>query len=169
MVRPDNSRYVYLYLPSEADKMRWAKLASEAKTPLSKFVIEIVESTLAEKEEFKPRGEMVKELETLKKDNKALRDDLRQKTIVMDRNEAELRRYRSQDFLKGDFEGVRRYGKELVEILKARDHIDSYGLLEILDIDPRESDLVKAVSCQLEELEEYGMVKPEGRGWRWIG
>ena len=47
--------------------------------------------------------------------------------------------------------------------------MDNYRLLEDLGIDPRESDLVKAVSKQLEELEGYGMIKPEGKGWRWIG
>lgn len=169
MVKPDKSRYVYLYLPSKADKERWEKLAKQAKTPLSRFVIEIVESTLAEKEEFKPRGVMVKDTDALKKENKDLRDDLRQKTIVMERYETELKRYRSQDFMKESFEGVRRYTKEIVEILKTRGHVDSYNLLETLGIDPRESDLVKAVSHQLEELEGYGMVKPEGRGWKWIG
>ena len=35
-------------------------------------------------------------------------------------------------------------------------------------MDLRDSDLVKAVSMQLEELEGYGMIKPEGKGWRWI-
>ena len=52
--------------------------------------------------------------------------------------------------------------------MKAKGSIDSYRLLEDLGIDPRESDLVKAVSKQLEELEAYGIIKPEGRGWRWI-
>ena len=64
---------------------------------------------------------------------------------------------------------MRRFSKEIVEILKTLGHIDSYNLLEKLGIDPRESDLVKAVSKQLEELEGYGMIKAEGRIWRWIG
>jgi hypothetical protein len=63
---------------------------------------------------------------------------------------------------------MRRYSKELVEILKSGGFADSYRLLEDLGIDPRESDLVKAVSMQLEEPEGYGMIKPEGKGWRWI-
>jgi hypothetical protein len=46
--------------------------------------------------------------------------------------------------------------------------VDNYRLLEDLGIDPRESDLVKAVSMQLEELEGYSMIKQEGKGWRWI-
>lgn len=169
MVKPDKSRYVWLYLPSKADKERWQALADKAKTPLSKFCVELIESTLAESDEFKPRGEMAKELDTLKREIKVLRDDLRQKTIVIDRYEAELKRFRSEAFLDRGFQGVRRYPRELVEVLKARGSVDNYRLLEDLGINPKESDLVKAVSNQLEELEEYGMIKAEGRGWRWIG
>jgi len=144
-------------------------LADKAKTPLSTFCIEIIESTLAEDEEFKPRREMVRDVEDLKKETKILRDDLRQKSIVLERYEGELKRYRSQSFLEEDYQGMRRYSKEIVEILKTFGHIDSYNLLEKLGIDPRESDLVRAVSKQLEELEGYGMIRAEGRTWRWIG
>ena len=98
-----------------------------------------------------------------------MRDDLRQKEIVLERYESELKRYRAQPFQEEDYRGMRRYSKELVEILKARGQVDSYRLLEELGIDPRESDLVKAVTSQLEELEAYGMVKTDGRTWKWIG
>jgi hypothetical protein len=169
LVKPDKSRYVWLYLPSKADKERWQSEAEKAKIPLSKFCIELIESTLAENDEFKPRSEMAKELDALKRENKALHDDLRQKAIVIDRYEAELKRFRSEAFLDKGYQGVRRYPRELVEVLKARGSVDNYRLLEDLEINPKESDLVKAVSNQLEELEEYGMIKAEGRGWRWIG
>jgi hypothetical protein len=46
--------------------------------------------------------------------------------------------------------------------------VDTYRLLEELGIDPRESDLVKAVSTQLEELEGFGFIKADAKGWRWI-
>jgi len=169
VVKPDRSRYVHVYMPSDADKARWAALAEEAKTPLSKWVIEIVESTLAENEEFQPRREMIKELESLRKDNKDLRDDIRQKEIVLERYEAELKRYRAQPFLAENYRGVRPYSEELIKILKARGQIDNYRLLEELGIDPRESDLVKAVSSQLDELEAYKLIKTDGRSWKWIG
>ena len=169
MVMPDKSRYVYLYLPSKADKARWQAMADAAKTPLSTWAIEVIEATLAENEEFRSRGAMAKELEDLKKENLELRADLRQKSIVLDRYESELRRYRAQAFLDEDYQGVRRYSAEIVDLLKARGQVDSYGLLEALGIDPREADLVKSVSQQLEELEAYGLVEPSGRGWKWIG
>jgi len=156
-------------MPSDADKARWAALAEKAKTPLSKWVIEIVESTLAENEEFRPRREMVKEVEGLRNEIKSLQDDLRQKEIVLDRYEGELKRYRAQPFLEGDYKGFRPYSEELVKILKKRGSVDNYRLLEELNIDPRESDLVKAVSRQLEELEGYKLIKMDGRTWKWIG
>jgi hypothetical protein len=169
VVKPDKSRYVWLYLPSKADKERWQSIAEKAKTPLSTFCISIIEEKLAEEDEFKPRHEVAKELETLKNENKVFRDDIRQKEIVLERYETELKRYRSQSFLEEDYKGMRRYSKELVEILKTRGQVDSYKLLEVLGIDPRESELVKAVSKQLEELEEYKLVESDGRSWRWIG
>jgi hypothetical protein len=156
-------------MPSDADKARWKGLAEKAKTPLSKWVIEIVESTLAENEEFQPRREIVKNMETLKEENKTLHDDLRQKEIVLERYDAELRRFRSEPFLHTDFKGIRPYSEELVKILKARGQVDKYTVLEALGIDPRESELVKAISHQLEELEAYGMIETDGRTWKWIG
>jgi hypothetical protein len=169
MVMPDKSRYVYLYLPSVDDKSRWEKLAKDAGVPLSKFVIEVVESALAEGSEFEPRGELVKEMGKLRSENKELRDDLKQKKIVLEKYENELKRYRSEAFIEDRFEGVRKYNKQILDILKRGLVVDSYRLLEELGIDARDSDLVNAVSRQLEELEAYGLVTNTTRGWRWVG
>jgi hypothetical protein len=169
LVKPDKSRYVYVYLPSSDDKKRWETLAKEAGVPLSKFVIEIVENALMEESAFKPRAEMVKELGSLRDEVRTLRDDLKLKNIVIDKYESELKRYRSATFLEGGFEGTREYGQELVELLKRKAVIDSYRILEELGIDPREADLVKAVSSQLDNLEAYGLVESTPRGWRWTG
>jgi len=169
MVMPDKSRYVYLYLPSAEDKARWDSLAKEAGVPLSKFVIEVVESSLAENTDFKPRGELVKEIGKLRTENKELRDDLKQKKIVLEKYETELKRYRSEAFLDDRFKGVRRYSTQIINILKRGVTVDSYKLLEELGIDPKNSDLVSAVSKQLEEMEAYGLVTNTSRGWRWIG
>jgi hypothetical protein len=159
VVKPDKSRYVYLYLPSSEDKKRWDKLASDAGVPLSKFVIEIVENALMEESEFKPRTDMINELGSLRDEVRKLRDDLKLKNIVIDKYESELKRYRSATFLEGGFEGARKYNQELVELLKQKTVIDSYRILEELGIDPRETELVKAVSYQLDNLEAYGLVE----------
>ncbi len=169
MVMPDKSRYVYLYLPSAEDKARWESLAQEAGVPLSKFIIEMVESTFSEQSDFKPRGELIKEIGRLKSENKELRDDLNQKKIVLEKYENELKRYRNQAFVEDRFEGARKYNQELITILRRGVTIDSYKLLDELDIDPKDTDLVKAVSVQLEDLERYGLVSSTQRGWRWVG
>lgn len=169
LVMPDKSRYVYLYLPSSEDKTRWENMAKEAGAPLSKFIIEIVENSLSEEADFKPRGELVKEIGKLRGENKELRDDLKQKKIVLEKYESELKRYRSEAFVEDKFEGVRKYSRELITALKRGLVLDSYKLLEELGIDPSDSELVKALSKQLEELEMFGLATSTQRGWRWIG
>ncbi|MDM7934087.1 MAG: hypothetical protein QUS08_01685 [Methanothrix sp.] len=168
MVRPDKSRYVWLYLPSRADKERWQALADKAKTPLSTWAISIIEDRLVEEDGGRPRQKLLKDLEALKAKIKALRDELRQKAIVIERYKADLRKYRAQAFLAEDFQGVRQYSRELVDLLRTRGYLDSYEILQALGIDPMESDQVKSISTQLEELERYGLVKADGRGWQWM-
>jgi hypothetical protein len=168
VVKPDRSRYIWLYLPSKADKERWQALAEKAQTTLSGFCISIIEEKLAEEDGGLPRQKVIKEMETLKAENKVLRDEMRQKEIVIERYEAELRRYRSEPFLHDDYKGIRPFSEELVKILKARGHVDGYQLLDLLGVKPNEAETIKAVSKQLEELEAYGLVKTDGKDWQWI-
>jgi hypothetical protein len=79
---PDRARYTYVYHPPRKHKEQWKKIAKTAKTPLSKFFIGTVDSVIDENAEFKP-----------------LRDDLRQKAVVIERYEGELKKYRSQSSL----------------------------------------------------------------------
>jgi hypothetical protein len=169
LVKPDKSRYVYLYLPSAAEKAKWEKLANEAGVPLTKFVIEIVQDALSEDIEVRPRGELTKEITALRKEIKGLRDELKLKTIVLDKYESELKRYRSAAFLENSFEGTRKHSKELLDLLKRGEIMDSYKILESLGIDLRDSELVKAISKQLEDLEAYGIIASTPKGWRWVG
>lgn len=169
MVKPDRSRYVYVYLPSPDDKSRWESLAEKAGVPLSRFVIDIVEGALAEQSDLRPRGELLKELGRLRNENMELREELKQKKIVIERYESELKRYRGEAFLDDKFSGVRKYNRQLIDILRRGETVDSYRLLEELGIDPRDYDLVNAIARQLEELEAYGLVINTSRGWRWVG
>jgi len=168
VVKPDKSRYIWLYCRSKAQKDEWQALAGKVNTPLSVWCTSIIEERIAEDEDHRPRHKIVKELESLKADNKALRDDLRQKEVVLQRYEAELRRYRAEPFQAEAFKGVRTFSKELVDILKARGSVGSYQILELLGINPGEAEAIKAVSKQLEELEMFNLVKADGKGWQWI-
>ncbi len=137
--------------------------------PLSKFIIEIVENALAEESDLKPRGEIVKELSRLKEENKRMADDLRLKNIVLENYEKELKRYRSGPFLIDEFQGSRKYSKELIALLKQHETIDNYRILEKLGIEPKDSDLVRGISSELEALENYNLITSTPRGWKWIG
>ena len=168
MVKPDRSRYIWLYCKSKAQKEQWQALADKADTPLSTWCASIIEERIAEENGLIPRQKITKELESLKAENKTLREDLRQKEVVIQRYEAELRRYRAEPFQGEQFAGIRPYSKELVEILKARGHVGSYQILELLGIAPGEAEAIKAVSKQLEELEKFNLIKADGKGWQWI-
>ena len=168
MVKPDRSRYIWLYCKSKAQKEQWQALAEKADTPLSAWCTSIIEERIAEEDGLLPRHKLAKELESLKADNESLREDLRRKELVLERYEAELRRYRAEPFQGEQFAGIRPYSKELVEILKARGHVGSYQILELLGIGPGEAEAIKAVSKQLEELEKFNLIKADGKGWQWI-
>jgi oligoendopeptidase F len=81
----------------------------------------------------------------------------------------ELKRYRAQPFLEEAFEGVRRFDKDLIELLKKGGSYTQEQILAHLNIDPSDVKLVKAVDKQLETLEAYGLVEYKGRGWKWTG
>ncbi len=164
-------RAVYVYLPSQEMVKAWKKRAEKQGVSISKFVIEHVENSLQQEEDqtYKPRGELLKEISELRSEIRELQGDNRQKRIVIERLENALRKYRAEVFLEDRFEGVRKYDKELIAILKSHGVADSDSLLRNLGIDPRDSELVKAISKQLESLEAYGLVTPTKRGWRWLG
>jgi hypothetical protein len=168
VVKPDRSRYIWVYANSKAQKDQWQALADNAKTPLSTWCVSIIEERLAEEDGLVPRHEIAKELERMKAENKTMRDDLRQKEVVLQRHEAELRRYRAEPFQADQFQGVRSYSREIVDILKRAGHVGSYQILELLGIGPGESEAIKAVSRQLEELEKFNLIKADGKGWQWI-
>lgn len=163
---PDQSRYTYVYHPSRAHKERWEKLAAKAHTSLSKFIIATVDGVVDEKEELAPRH--VRELEGLKNEVKTLREDLQRKNTLLERYEAEVKRYRAAPWLETDFAGSRLLNEDLVRVLKTRGSVDRHQLFEALGIDRREHDLTNAVMKQLESLEGFGFIKLEKGAWQWV-
>ena len=164
-------RAIYVYLPSVEQKKKWQRHAEELGVSISKFVIEYVENSLRKEEEpsYKSRSELWKENSELRQQVKDLARKRRLLEKVADRLEQELRRYRAKPFLEEEFEGMRRYETELVDLLKSRDILTADQIFSHLGIDPSEYDVVKAISKQLENLEAYGLVKSSPRGWKWTG
>jgi len=162
-------RAIYVYLPSAKLVERWKETAKKQGTSVSKFVIEHVENSLRQEEpSYKSRGELWKEIKRLREELKETAREKRLLGHVVEKLEREVRRYRAQPFLQPDFEGVRQFQKELIEVLKEGRVISSDELLSKLDVDPLEHEAVKAIYKQLEILQAYGLVEPSPRGWRWM-
>jgi hypothetical protein len=160
-------RQASVYFSSLADKARWEGWAEERGIPLSRFIYEIVEDAQAKGHDTLP-SELIKNLAEQKEDNKKLREELKLKSLVLEKYETELYRLRYGAFAGIDSEGRRKLDEELVSLLKRRRPITGTEILEELHIDPRDSSLVQLIYNQLEGLSRYGFVSETANGWRWI-
>jgi hypothetical protein len=161
------ARYIDVYLPSENSKREWEEDAKKAGLPMSKFV-EAVEAFRASKDET-PRYEMVKELAEAKEEVQKLRTELKMKTMLLEKMDAEVYKARYANFQEVEMgEGTRHHDQELINILKRSKALDGYSILKELDIDPRETEAVKLVNNQLESLKRFGLVEETAKGWKWI-
>jgi len=165
-------RAVYVYLPSLEMVEDWKRRAEKGGVSISKFVIERVEESIRREEGeegYLSRAELIKRLRDTEEELKKERNENRFLKRLVKNLDNELRRYRAQPFLEEAFEGVRRFDKDLIELLRKGGSYTQEQILAHLNIDPSDSDLVKAVSKQLEALESYGLLEYKGRGWRWKG
>jgi len=169
MVAPGlKARYVDVYLPSEDAKREWDEEAKKAGIPLSKFVFEAVEAFRAARDET-PKSEMVKELADVKEEAQKLRSELKLKTLLLEKLEADVYKARYANFQEVQMaDGTRRHDQELIKILRRGKSLDGYAILKELGIDPGETEAVKLVNNQLESLRRFGLVEETGNGWRWI-
>jgi predicted RNase H-like nuclease (RuvC/YqgF family) len=165
-------RAIYVYLPSLQMVEDWKRRAEKAGVSVSKFVIERVEDSIRREEGeegYLSRAELVKRLRSAEEELKKLREENRLLKRLVENLDNELKRYRAQPFLQEAFEGVRRFDRDLIELLRRGGSYTEEEILAHLNIEPSDAELVKAVDRQLEALEAYGLVEYRGRGWRWKG
>lgn len=161
-------RRVDVYLDTLDRKERWTEFADEADQSLSKFIQHCVEYALEKGgPDYAGLGEESQKIEELQVEVRELRNDIKQKDIVIEKLESEIRQMRVKPFLEEEFEGTREYDRELIEVLQSSDRVTGTEILTRLDIDPMETDLVKGVNRQLEQLEQYGLVQSTAQGWVW--
>ncbi|NHJ31955.1 MAG: hypothetical protein FK732_03745 [Asgard group archaeon] len=163
-------RAIYVYLPTQKMSEDWKNKAAKAGSSISKFVIDRVEDSLRKEEGeqgYLNRLELIKKLSKTEEELKNLRKENRYLTRLVDNLDAELKTHRAKPFLEQDFRGVRRYDKELINLLKEGISLTDTEILDRLDIRPTDTDLVLAINRQLFFLESYGLVEYVGRGWKW--
>ena len=169
-------RAVTVYPRSFEQKDRWKTYAKSKGLKLSAFVIEAVESTIEPDREINPElmAELHERVNQLNEETNELRRSKEMYKKLYEIQEKEIRKYRAEPFLKEDFNGVRKYNKELVELLRYSKRsvgdnksLSNDEILSKLEIEPSESEAVKSIYTQLENLESYGLVKLTAKGWRW--
>ena len=163
-------RAIYVYLPSLEMVEDWKARAEKGDVSISKFVIERVEDSIRREEGeegYLGRAELIKKLRDAEEELKKLRNENRLLKKLTENLDNELRRYRAQPFIEEAFEGVRRFDRDLIDLFRRGGSYTQEQILAHLNIDPSDSDLVKAVSNQLEALEGYGLLEYKGRGWKW--
>ena len=166
------ARAIYVYLPSLEMVEDWKRRAGKAGVSVSKFVVERVEDSIRKdegEEGYLTRLGLIDRLRKAEDELKKLRDENRMLRRLVDNLDKELKRYRARPFLEEGFEGVRMFDKELIRLIKAGGTFTDEDILANLNIDPSDTELVKAVGKQLEALEGYGLVEYTGKGWKWKG
>jgi len=165
-------RAIYVYLPSLEMVKDWKRRAGRAGVSISKFVVERVEDSIRREEGeegYLSRAELVNRLREVEEELKRLRSENSLLKKLAENLDNELKRYRAQPFLEETFEGVRKFDKDLIELLRKGGPYTQEEILSHLNVDSSNVDLVKAISKQLEVLEDYGLVEYKGRGWKWKG
>ncbi len=163
-------RRVDVYLDTLERKERWKQMAEEADESLSTFVQHCVEYAIKQGgPDVSEFGQHAKKIQSQEQKIKQLQKEIKQKDIVIENLESDLKRYRMGPFREEDFEGKREYDEELIELLQRTDRVTSEEIVHRLDVDPADQELMQAVNNQLHQLESYGLIQPTGNGWRWVG
>jgi len=163
-------RTVYVYLPSLEMVENWKRRAERAGVSLSKFVVErVLDSIRREDGEggYLSRLELIRRLRKAEDELEKLRRENRLLKRLVENLDRELRRYRTQPFLEEHFEGIRAFDRELIDLLRQGGTYTEDEILARLGISSTDTELIKAVSRQLEILERYGLVQFTGKGWKW--
>jgi uncharacterized coiled-coil protein SlyX len=163
-------RRVDVYLDTLDRKERWKELAEEQDDSLSQFVQRAVEYAIQHGGvDYAELGEQSQQIQELEQQVTELREQVKQKDIVIEKLEDDLREYRAREFDDDEFEGIRQYNQELVELLQSRDHVTGDDLRRRLNVDPTDTDAMQAIDSQLEQLAAYGLVENSAQGWEWTG
>ena len=160
-------RAIYVYPPAEMAE-NWKALAEISGSSISKFVIEHVENSLGlAEDDYRSRSMVLEE-------NRQLREMLTEKEkrnhhleLLVDKLEEDLRLYRSKLFTDTSYTSTRTYDKQLITLLREPGTHNTDTILQRLRVKPTDTEVVKAISIQLENLEAYGLLRNTSKGWVW--
>lgn len=168
-------RAVWVYLPSIEMRREWEKLANLEGMSFSRWMFNNIEENLASRaEKGKSRRSLEQENSDLKEELSNIQKRLRDMTTIKENLERAIRKYRSSPFLEPDEDGIRRYDKDLISLIRnaigtnnKHRFLSNEEILSRLDVDVTDTEVVKGISNQLSRLELYDLVESGSKGWRW--
>jgi hypothetical protein len=169
MARPSyKGRIASIYFRSSEELRQFAGEAKAAGCPLSTYILEMV-AKAREAAHSRPHEIISKDLEDMKQELRIVRKENREKELLLEHYETELFKLRNQTFSQVDAHHTgKEYETRLVSMLQEGKTLSSYKILQELGVDPNDSDAVRLISNQLEELRKFGLVKETAAGWRWM-
>jgi hypothetical protein len=166
MPRPSHyNRQFLIYLPTEKDLENWRELAKAAGISLNKYIFEMVERG---RQEAQPRTDLVEEISGLREENQRQREEIKLKSLVLEKYETELFKLKHESFLQPEFQGKQQFSEALVILLKKGRTHSGRDILKALNIDPKDSEAVRIVHRQLQVLQDFKLIEEAVNGWRWI-
>jgi hypothetical protein len=166
MPRPEHyNRQFLIYLPTEKDLGNWKEQAKAAGISLNKYIFEMVERG---RQEAQPRTDLIKEISELREENQKQREELKLKSLVLEKYETELFKFRHESFTQPEFQGTQQFSESLVNLLKSGRTYAGLEILRSLNIDPKDSEVVKIVHRQLQILQDFKLIEEGASGWKWL-
>lgn len=182
MGRPKKStnikqRTIYVYVPNEQIGHEWKAAAKNAGVSVSAYVQEAMECYLARnnpalnKETLDERyKKSLEKIDSLREEKVELYNKLERMNTLLDRYEKQLKDVEDEKFLSGDnFNGVRKYNRRLIELFKKERYMNEERILDVLHISPSDVKSIRAIDRQIENLLDYGVIKPQRGGYLWCG
>lgn len=165
-------RRIDVYPASWEQRECWQEEAKKRGMPLTKFIIFTVEEAISTPvlDTKQENSEMLHAITKQQEEIKELRRELNRTKKLISVQEEELEQFRNKAFLEKSFSGERTFNPELISLLRgSKRPLSDEELMRELNIPPTNPDSIKALSSQLEAIQEIKLVKLTKAGWRWIG
>lgn len=157
-----------VYLPSRDILISWQNEAKRAGCSMSEYIYELVERARSPSPRRSHPSDLAQKYAELETINRKLEQDNRLLALNLQATEAEAYKLRYGNFGEVDSLENGHYDSTMIGILRRGKTLSPPEILAALGIDPRDSQAMKLVSNQLEELRRFGLVKETPAGWRWV-
>lgn len=154
------------YFKSQKHLEGWKEEAKAHNLSLNRYLLEMAERGRV-KESTRPKTGSPGDTQLRESLSKLLSEN-RDLNLICEKQQAEIIKLRHREFLQVQTEIMRRYSKELVELLRTGGVWPGQDILKALNIPQSDSEAVQIVYAQLKGLEVYGLVHEAIGGWKWV-